>query len=992
MSPRLSLTPTIRVAGLVAALLIGLIITPNPATAETIGFNDDVRPILSKHCIACHGPDEGDRQAGLRLDTEEGAHEWAIIPGDPENSDLIDRVVTDDKELRMPPPEHGESLSESEIAVLRQWIDQGARYETHWSFTPPRKKPLIPINESIEAPVLKRHPEWAAASSRPIDAWVAARWQEKGLTPSPRETPHRLARRVSLALTGLPPAGHSGSVANVIDRFAVDPSDAHYDAMVDALLASPAYGEHWAALWLDLARYADTIGYAGDEDRSIWPWRDWVIRSINANQPFDQFTIEQLAGDLLPGATDEQRLATAFHRNTLNNNEGGTDNEEFRMIAVKDRINTTMNVWMGLTMRCAECHSHKYDPISQTEYYQFLDFFNQTADNDERDERPRLDLFPIGRDTQFAQLNTKIKALKKKSTESNVWTTLRPTNAESRDGSKFEILDDHSVLATGPNPEFDEYRLRFELPAGKHSGLRLEVLPDERHGGNTGRASEGGFIITQVRAELASEEDEVQKLKFRDVQADHEHVNLKAQYIIREQADNKGWSANHPEDGNRAKRQVILTFDKPVNLDSPAELKFAILHQPEWKYLNTGRVRLSATPIEDAAKKYRKKTLDPIGRQIADLEKQLRSPVRVPVMQDRDEDQRRMTFVNLRGNFKSHGDRVDAAVPQAFHPLPSDSPRDRLAVARWLMAPENPLTARVTVNRYWARLFGIGIVETEEDFGTQGMPPSHPELLDHLAVDFMESGWDVKALLKRIVMSSTYRQSHRVTEEPRRSDPRNRWLARGPRFRLTAEEVRDQTLAATGLLSPKQFGPPVYPTSPIKKMTNAFKGDVLWKASEGEDRYRRALYTYLKRSQPHPMFGTFDMETREVCSLRRFRTNTPLQSLMNLNSETAMDAARALARAAVASCAENEPATETIDARRCIEQCLERALYEPPGQPQVRTLMALYETALEDFEARPEDAAAITGSDPSEESRLAPLAAMTVVANVVLNLDAFVTN
>ena len=714
--------------------------------AEPVRFNEDVRPILFAKCVSCHGPDEGDRQAGLRLDTFEGATEdfggySAVAPGDADASELIARVTSDDEFSVMPPPEHGQPLSAEEVATLRRWIDEGAEYERHWSFTPPTR-PDVP-----QGP----HADWGVNA---VDRFVAAGMAPFG--PAPRERPERLLRRVALGLTGLPPVAFTEDAERAaFEAYLAAPSDATYEAVVDVLLASPAYGEHQAAKWLDLARYADTVGYAGDETRTIWPWRDWVIRAFNENMPYDEFTRLQVAGDLRTDATPEQILATAFHRNTLSNNEGGTNDEEFRTIAVKDRLSTTVNTWMAITVRCAECHSHKYDPVSHSEYYALLDFFNQTADSDKRNEHPVL----------------------------------------------------------------------------------------------------------------------------------------------------------------------------------------------QW-------------PVEGAEK-----------------------PLAVPVLGALPAEKRRTTQVNLRGNYRSLGEAVSAAVPAAFNPLPEDAARDRAGFADWLLAEDNPLTARVAVNRMWARLFGRGLVVTEEDFGTQGSPPTHPELLDWLAVEFREGGWDRKALQKTIVMSATYRQSAAVSEEAAALDPANERLARGPRFRLPAEVVRDQSLAAAGLLSRKMYGPPVYPPSPIKKVKNAFKGDFVWKRSEGEDQYRRAVYTFLKRSLPHPLFETFDMSTRDVCSLRRFRTNTPLQSFMTLNDETFVEAAQELAK-------------RTFDENgvgRSVASAYRRAVGDEPDAETAAALASLYADSLAEYRGDEAAAQAMAGLD-DEALHAAELAAMTVVCNVILNLDAVLTN
>ncbi|MGI9517099.1 MAG: PSD1 and planctomycete cytochrome C domain-containing protein [Pirellulaceae bacterium] len=761
---------------LIATIIAGLQTT---AYAQ-ISFNQQIRPLLSRHCTVCHGPDESSREADLRLDQRSAAIAdlggyAAILPGDPDSSELIARISdTDDP---MPPEEHGHRLSDDEVELLRAWIREGAVYEQHWSFVKPQR-PALPDVDNLQ---------WATSE---IDQFILHRQQEHELSPSPPAHPTRLIRRVALDLTGLPPSREQ------VDRYVSNATLETYEQIVDELLADSAYGEHWASMWLDQARYADTVGYAGDEPRTIWPWRDWVIESFNDNMPFDQFTLDQLAGDLLPDPTRRQRLATAFHRNTLNNNEGGTSDEEFRTVAIKDRLSTTLSTWMGLTARCAECHSHKYDPISHQEYYELLDFFNQTADADLENDSPYL-----------------------------------------------TVYEDHDVVQ--------------ELVDQQVHDLLVQVMTGELRGRS--------FVFVAVKLHaLASELDEA---------------------------------------------------------------------------------------------------------------------VRVPVLVELSDGDRRPTHVMLRGNFQNLGDEVQANVPGAFHRLEGILPRDRLALAHWILASENPLTARVIVNRIWARLFGRGIVVTEEDFGTQGSPPSHPQLLDWLAVDFRENGWDVKRLIKQIVMSSTYRQTSRNHREIRAVDPENRWLSRGPRNRLPAETIRDQALAVSGLLSTEMYGEPVFPPNPIKRVVNAFKDASVWNSSTGPDRYRRAIYTFLKRSQPHPLFETFDMSTRDVCSLRRIGTNNPLQSFMTLNAEVFVEAARALA---VRMAAADSPHHQ-------IAMGLELALVRPADLEQVHVLQTLYDRSLTEYREQPEDAVELV-ADPDIPLHEAPqLAALTVVANVILNLDEFLT-
>lgn len=761
-----------------ACCLAGLLMMfaeTNICVGQQVDFAKQIRPILSRHCLACHGPDEGHRESGLRLDTFAGASESAIIVGEPEASELILRVTTDDEDVRMPPAEHGKRLSTAEVDLLRAWIKAGAKYELHWAFSKPARSdpPQSPFSN------------W---TFNEIDGFIAKRMEQQKLSPSVAAAPHRLIRRLALDLTGLPPR------PQLVKRYADNPTVETYEQIVDQLLASSAYGEHWAAMWLDIARYADTTGYAEDRDRTIWPWRDWVIDAFNRNLPYDQFTVEQIAGDLLADPTDSQLLATAFHRNTLSNSEGGTSDEEFRTIAVKDRISTTVNVWMGLTMRCAECHTHKYDPISQTEYYQFLAFFNQTEDADRNDEQPTLAIHPPGRETEIAALDDKIAALKLKKADST----------------------------------------------------------------------------------------------------------------------------------------------------------------------------------------------DLLKKQIAQLQQQKDAAIHVPIMRELPADQQRSTHVMVRGSYLNRGDEVESAVMNSFHSLPANAPANRLGVAHWLMSDENPLTARVTVNRFWSRIFGVGIVETEEDFGTQGSLPSHPDLLDWLAIDFREHGWDIKRLLKQMVMSATYRQSNKTTPEQLEKDPRNLMYSRGPRVRLRAEVVRDQALAVSGLLSKKMYGPPVYPPNPVKRTVNAFTGGKTWTVSPGEDRYRRAIYTYLKRSQPHPLFDTFDMATREVCNMRRIRTNTPLQSFMTLNDEVFMECARKLAL-------QMKNHSEEVDKQ--LSFGLELALVRPAEQDQIQILQQLFDKTHRSFLADARAARQFAGieEDKTSPDALAELATLTVVANVILNLDSFLT-
>ena len=772
-------------AGLVplAALAAG----PRPKGAP-VDYNRDVRPILSKNCFACHGMDPKKRAAGLRLDVRDEAVRaqksgiTAVVPGTPDDSEMIARVLEADESLRMPPRKAGPRLTPAEVDVLERWVTQGATFAEHWAFVKPQDRPL---------PTVKDH----AWPRNGIDSWILARLEKEGLKPSPEADRFTLLRRASLDLRGLPPS------LQEVDRFAADTSPDAYEKAVDRFLADPAYGERWARVWLDLARYADSAGYGSDPLRTIWRYRDWVIDAFNRNLPYDRFTLEQVAGDLLPNATLEQKMATAFHRNTMTNTEGGTDDEEFRVAAVKDRVDTTWQVWMGLTFGCAKCHSHKYDPFTQEEYYKFFALFNQTADNDQPDESP--------------------------------------------------------VLAA-PTAEQAEQ-------------------------------------IRQFDARLAARKAELAK--------------------------------------------------------APPEKAKAL------------------------------------GDEIAGLEKARPAAATLPVMVELPANRRRISSVLLKGNFLTPGAKVEPGVPRSLHAVPKNAPADRLGLARWLVDPDNPLTARVAVNRFWAALFGTGIVETEEDFGTQGEPPSHPELLDWLARQYVRLGWDTKAMLKTMVTSATYRQSSRVTPDLLAKDPRNRLLARGPRFRLEAEMVRDQALALSGLLSRKIGGPSVFPPQPDGLWQAAFNGERTWATSPGGERHRRALYTFWRRTVPYPSMATFDAPSRELCTVKRTRTNTPLQAFVTMNDPVYVEAAQALARRVVAE----GGSTPEARARYALRLVLARPAAD--DAPLAR-LVRLYQSERAHYAADLESAKALAtdplgplpkGADPAE------LAAWTTVANVLLNLDAVLT-
>lgn len=797
---------------------------------SAVDYARDVRPILSRHCFQCHGPDDAARKGDLRLDDRENAvrelptGSRAIVPGKPAESELIERITTADESLAMPPRSIGKRLTEQEISTLRRWVDQDAIYSKHWAYVKPVRHPLPAIRDR----------NWARNA---IDDFIGARLEREGLRPSPEADRYALLRRVSLDLTGLPPT------TDEADRFVNDNSPDAYEQAVDRLLANSSYGERWAAIWLDLARYGDSQGYIHDPARTIWRWRDWLIEALNANLPYDRFTIEMLAGDLLPEATVAQRIATGFHRNTTNNTEGGSNGEEYRHASVVDRVNTTMQVWMGSTLACAQCHTHKYDPFTQKEYYQLFAIFNATEDANS--ESPILDVARVGRDDEFARLTGLAAAARSRLTEA--------TDRVDRQRTAWEATADPAPLPK----EIAEVL----------AVARMERKPDQNQ-----------KLIAWFRQQSRS-----------------------------------------------------------------------------WSILND-----EATALQQALDQVSTTTL--IMKEIAP----------------------RPTHVAIRGEFMNRGDAVSAGVPAALHRPPADQKLDRLGLAQWIIDPENPLTARVAVNRLWQEIFGIGLVETSEEFGNQGDPPSHPELLDWLATEYIRLGWDTKKLLRLIVTSATYRQTSQVGDDLLKHDPLNRLLARGPRVRLPAETVRDQALCVSGLLSPKQFGPPVHPPQPINGLAAAFGASTDWETSRGEDCHRRALYTRWRRNLPYPSMITFDAPERSVCSMRRIRTNTPLQALVTLNDQVYVEAAQAFARR-VLSDGGATPLERTTYAFRL-------ALTRPPTPPEVERINALYATARASLAATPDKADALAtkplGPVPPGMDVI-DAAAWTVVGNVLLNLDEF---
>jgi hypothetical protein len=988
-----------------------------------VDFNREVRPILSGHCYRCHGPDEAKRQGGrggaegLRLDTFEGATAVhggyaAVVAGDPGESELLHRVVSGEDEDRMPPPGAGRRLTEREVEVLRKWVEEGGNYAGHWAYEVPLRPEVPDVGED------------RLRARNAIDAFVLRRLGVEGLRPSEQAEREVLARRVALDLTGLPPSREE------VEAFVRDVQSDAFERYVDGQLSKEAYGEHWARQWLDLARYADSAGYADDPHRTIWAYRDYVIRSFNANKPFDEFTIEQLAGDMLPGATDEQVVATAFHRNTKTNNEGGTDDEEFRNEAIVDRVNTTFAVWMGTTIDCAQCHTHKYDPITQEEYFKVFAVFNQTADEDRGDEWPVLGLYEEEQKERMGALRVEtlqvLNGIRGRLAEpagmerrhgwerallsGEGWRVLRFGLEDMEAESKAEmVLDGDGVIEVGEHSApRDNYKLRLGVPegGGVWTAVRLEVLGQE----NPWVLNELELHVKYREMEDGEEKEKSRRVKFRSATASDEQE----WYEVRRAVDGNGgdrlsgWAVRGRE---RERQEAVLELEEPLELEAGWRLEFQ-MHQ-NFPHRKVRRFRISVTGDMNPrpavpnrlqaglAKRPEDRGLgeeaalveffawhDPEGgedgERLLELEQEMagmRPRVTVPVMRELGEGRRRVTRVQYRGSFRDLGPEVVAGIPSVFGGVAGSGRVDRLGLARWLVSAENPLMARVVVNRYWEALFGVGLVATSEDFGSQGDLPSHPDLLDWLAVEFRESGWDVKHLLRLMVTSGTYRQSSKLSEELAERDPDNRLLARGPRVRLSAEMVRDQALAVSGLLSRKVGGASVRPPQPSMGLSAAFGSGTDWDASGGEDRYRRGVYTVWRRSSPYPSMAAFDAPSREVCTVRRKNTNTPLQALVTLNDPVYVEAAQALGRGLMQLDGE---VGERV--RVGLRECLVRE----PVEAEVRVLSELYEGACERFGGREDEARRLATEplgDLGEGLGVVEAAAWTVVANAMLNLD-----
>jgi hypothetical protein len=1042
------------------------------AAYQAVDFARDIQPIFAAACDKCHGPKVARGQ--LRLDAREfalkgGISGAAVIPGDAGKSLLLRRILGADGEARM--PMGGAPLKPRQIELIRKWIDQGAEWpegergraseresergiQKHWAYIKP-VRPALPLVKN------------AAWARNPIDRFILARLEKEGLAPSPEATKETLVRRVYLDLIGLPPGPKE------VDQFLADASPDAYEKLVDRLLASPHYGERWARPWLDLARYADSNGYERDVPRVMWKYRDWVINALNSDMPFDQFTVEQIAGDMLPAATLDQQIATGFHRNTMLNQEAGVDDEEARWETLVDRVNTTATVWLGATIGCAQCHNHKYDPFTQKEYYKLLAFFDnyeyttyQQPGNEGWVVEPEIEMPAPEQAAKRAMLQTEIKSLEerhksltpeltaaqaeweRKFTEAQAdWVALDPSEISADNGTTLTKLGDRSILAAGANPDTETYNVIAKTNLQNVTGIRLEALAHEKlPRGGPGRDIYGNFILNRIDVEVspAGSPGETRRLKFTEAIAD-EHLdayrgtsaptNFTPANLL-EETNEVGWGVDALKRDERLDYQLVLTLEKPLTMAGETLFKVRLKFGSEFnRRQSIGRFRLSVTSTQNPAfvvslpaelrpilaipparrdvalasaltKEFLSTTplLKAERDRLSKLQQELNA-IRIEkalVMRERASFERPSTFLRTRGSYTNIGEKVYAGTPAVLPPLPANHMPNRLGLAHWLVDEENPLTGRVTVNRFWEQIFGRGLVETSEDFGTQGERASHPELLDWLAVTFRdgeaerqrdgeterqrdgeterqrdrETGrpispirpvpWSMKSLLRLIVTSATYRQSSRITPALRERDQYNRLLARGPRFRVEAEMVRDIGLAASGLLNRAVGGPSVDPPP---------DGRV-------EVRYRRGLYTSIRRTTPPPSMAAFDAPSREFCIVRRVRTNTPLQALTVLNDPVFFDFARGMARRVLAEAGPVLRDRLIYSFRLCVARC--------PNEKEIEELATLYQRQLDRF-TRDGAAARALLIGVDEKTNPAELAAWTVVSNTLLSLDETLT-
>lgn len=998
----------------------------------TIDFSRDVYPVLQRSCIECHGPKKA--ESDLRLDRPEFiAQSGTVQPGKPLDSELLRRVSLKPGDPDVM-PKIGQPLSPDEVARLRLWIELGAVWPVnfqagnHWAYVAPTRPNPPPVSRS-------------AWTSNEIDSFVLARLEAEGLEPSPQAEATTLVRRVFFDLIGLPPS------PDEVDRFLTNGSTNAYEQLVDELLGREQFGERWARPWLDLARYADSHGFQRDDLREIWAYRDWVIRALNADMPFDQFTIEQLAGDLLPGATEAQRIATGFHRCVPTNVEAGSLPEETRIEQVIDRVNTTGAVWLGSTLECSQCHDHKYDPFTAKDYYRLLAYFNNTEpEADLRDPKvpssiafrgPSMPIADPARDDQRSSLQKQLDEVKAQldarktelAKDLDTWAIelarsmvnravehhLDISSFESQGtGDSYQRLDDKSILLVGDDPPgTDVYTLRATSNLAGIRAVRIEALTHPSlPGGGPGRANAGkpNFVLHEFTATVKPVDSSLpeSQLGFSAAQSDFAQMGWQADGLI-DGNPKTGWAIS-PQFGQP--HWALLVLDRPLDTSQGLEFTFK-LDQHLGAARTIGRLRLSlvtgdptvdslpgdiASVLEKPAQErttgelarlieYRAKsdsTCKSLDQQAGKLDTQLKTAAAEQTLVMIEQKVPRTSSLFVRGDYRQAGEQVEPGTPKFLHPLPPGS-QNRLTLARWLVDPCNPLVARVAVNRWWAELFGTGIVSTVEDFGVKGASPSHPELLDWLAVEFVEAGWSMKHILKTIVMSSTYRQSSHATQAMLQRDDQNRLLARGPRFRMDAEMIRDNALSIAGLLSLKQFGPPIRPYQPAGIWNKVGGEQYVYEVSPGSEQDRRGIYVVLKRGAPFPSFINFDASARLACTVKRSRTNTPMQALDLLNDPVYVRAAQALAARVI-----REKPKAPIDER--LEYAMRLCAARTPNSHEANVLRQLYADQREASRSAPNSAEQhlpefVRATDVSADE----FAAWYCVATTLLNLHETIT-
>ncbi|HUP78017.1 MAG TPA: PSD1 and planctomycete cytochrome C domain-containing protein [Pirellula sp.] len=994
-----------------------------PAKAyDDFSFSRDVLPILSDNCFACHGPDVADRKSDLRLDSREQLLKSVSLDR-PAESELLARIRSTDPGALMPPPlSHKKPLSSKQIEVLEKWIEAGAPWGKHWAFEFPAK---VPLEMDVE--------------NHPIDALVAKRLAKEGLRRSPSAPPYTLQRRLSLDLLGLPPSPN----ATVFNG-----SESSIEDYVDELLASPHFGERMAMWWLDVARYSDTDGFQADATRTNWPWRDWVVNAFNQNMPLDQFTIEQFAGDLLPNASDEQKLATCFHRNHMTNGEGGRDPEESRVDYVIDRVNTFGTVWLGLTVGCCQCHSHKFDPISHKDYYSLSAFFNSIDEDGKAGDnaKPYLSYksdktaHAIEEASRLVEERKPAEELARKLAEIpfegwletqiavvrdgfEAWKPLLALVLESSEGTTLTQLSDATVLATGRHPNQDEYRFTASPNPSRVTGLRLEILPYHLHtGGGLSRGASGEFILTDIKLQVRRRgSSQVRDIRIESAIADFSADKKKNDNYgdVKDTLDDdprNGWTTKG--EPNTQPHLAVFALEETLTLDEEEELVIELRQRSTLGDANIGRFRISTSEqLGEAVRSVKPSPLEDLGearvKEAASLDKALRGrlfdqflqdylpyqepkgrlvraqkqlaevkkageKLKVMVLEERKE--QRETHVLLRGVWDKHGERVEPGVPNSIAPWPEGQEKTRLGLAKWIVNERNPLTARVLVNHIWQLFFGQGLVRTQEDFGLQGEAPTHSELLDWLAVELMESRWNLKQLVRLIVTSKTYQQSSLVSTELLVRDPYNKMLARGARFRMPSWILRDAALHASGLLNPALGGPPVRPYQPDGVWEELFMGRFKYEPSEGNAQYRRSIYAFWRRSIA-PTF-LFDSAQRRTCEVRTGRTNTPLHALTLLNDTTYLEASRALA---IMAC------NELKDGRKQLTRIFQCVLGREPNSQELRVLEGKAAAALNYYQEHQEDATKLLRVGQAigthDRETTARIATAMIAASIILNLD-----